>query len=1108
MMTSSQIAQANHHAFSMGFGANAGTGGYESLTGFTPFGHGAGSQFGTSALTGANSMVGTAGMVGMGSYFASLGINKLFGATRLGSALHGVGAATGMTLPMAATFGAMMPAQLALSGMASGAQQVAQTQNTLDNNFGTRLNMGGRFGFGVSRQDALNMTEAIRSLKSVPEMMTSMGELQSVLGKVSSMGILQGVQSASEFKTKFTSMVGALREISKNLGSTLEETLPFLQSSIRQGFLDTDEIRRNVQQSASATSVGIGMNRQRMFGLQEQGANMIRQMGGDSRIGSMGARDVASSISVAQSMGVLSQQDVLRLTGKTGEAGVADLSSRFMSAQAKLFQQRGAGRFVTAALAERDDEGNFTGRLNEEMLRKLRNNQIGGAELMRMGHKNLSGMSDEQALSFQNAMARGMGAEAGALAGMSGGATAMNAILEEMGANNDQAKRRILQSITGMNQAETDAMLRLAKNAANVQSRRNSEMVQAAVRDRSVAFFKENMTVSGAMHHATTAARRTFIDPFSRYGAAASTRISERFDDVMDDFITGSFGQKANMLLNPLEIVGNAGQVLFGQSKYRSSAARRRDSFGALLRGGRKGMGDMGALDITGGLQERGLSGLEVSGVAGTAGLTGALMMVGGSMLNPLIAGGAIASVLSDAYSGYDKDEMRNIFGNARTGDSLSALMNNRVSQREARSASDKLMAALRSKGISAGNLGNASLTEMLDIAESLGGEGSSGLGLISSAAQSDSIEGELASELRDRISSGLLARAIQGEGAIGSVGEANKRMEDIFDPGGFDNFVGGIVGHEAFGGEQSGYFASATAKSIMEGGAEGRSSLIEILKNKRLRGSLSNFSGNRGLLEKLMKREGIKGISLDDLVGLSRDLKTAYSEDGDLTQMGGYTTDYYLDIVAKDLESADKVLQAEDARQTRQSMMQTFTQGFSDKTLGKNIFDAAVTGGGLLQNVDQISGMLEGDVKGRVAKSIKSAMGRNNLTGVKTQSGAVDKLMKALGVSKEQVMAAGIFDSDDALSDAERDKASRILGFSEVVSAELDSGSSREARRAAKMGMDVESIRDKAFKESLEAQATTLRAHTDFVRTVGDVVPSLRRAAENTELVNAGGSQ
>lgn len=58
-------------------------------------------------------------------------------------------------------------------------------------------------------------------------------------------------------------------------------------------------------------------------------------------------------------------------------------------------------------------------------------------------------------------------------------------------------------------------------------------------------------------------------------------------------------------------------------------------------------------------------------------------------------------------------------------------------------------------------------------------------------------------------------------------------------------------------------------------------------------------------------------------------------------------------------------------------------------------------------------------------------------------------------------------------------------------------------SQRANAMGMDLEGIRDKAFKESLEAQATTLRAHTAFVRTVGDVVPKLRKSADNTTIVN-----
>jgi len=1126
MMTSSQIAQANHHAFSMGYGPNAGVGGYESITGFTPFGHGSGSQFGTGALTGANSFVGTASMVGMGSYFAGLGLNKLFPASRLAAGLTGIGAATGMTLPMAATFGAMIPAQLALSGMASGAQQLGQVQNMMDNNFGSRINMGGRFGFGVGRQDALNMTEAIRSLKSVPEMMTSMGELQNVLGKVSQMGILQGVRSATEFKTKFTSMVGALREISKNLGSTLEETLPFLQSSVRQGFLDPQEIQRNVQLGVSGTSVGIGMSRQRMFGLQEQGANLVRQMGGDSRVGSMGARDVATSISVAQNMGVLSQQDITRLTGKVGEEGVADLSQRFMSAQARLFQQKGAGRFITAALAERNEEGIFTGRLDQGMLKKLRSNQLGGDELMKMGMKNLSGMSDEQAISFENAMARGMGAEAGSLAGMSGGATAMNAILERMGADNTQAKRRILQSITGMSQAEADAMLKLADNAANVQRKRNAEMVEAATRDRSVAFFKENMTLSGKMHHMGTSLQSTFVDPFTSYGANVATRMGERYDDVMDQFITGSGATKANMLLNPLEIAKNVGYTLFGnRSTYRSTQDRLKGTLGSMLTGNNSVASGMENLDITKGFQEKGLSntigeGLTNLGLAGGASATGAAAsagMLGGGLIakttgfllgGPITAGvlatGAIASTLNSAYSGYDEDEMRNIFGGVRSINQLNSAMSKRYGSKEAKGRLKVLMEKLKGSGVTAGNLSNTSLSDLLDIAESMGGEGMSGLSAISAAAQGGGMEGELAAEIRDRISSSLIGKAIGGGEQFESVLDAQKRAEDIFDPGGFDKFVGGMLSHEAgtaFGDTKT-YFASGTAKSLFGGSKEQREALLKILGNEKLRSSLSTFSGRRSSIERLAKDNNLGAISTDDLMALSQDLNKAYTESG-FSRGFGSTADDYFDDVFKELTKANNTLSAEDERMARSAMLSTFTQGFADKGLGRQIADLMTSQGGIGKNIGTINELLSGDVKGRVAKQLKEALGANNLVGVKDQKGVISKLKSIY--SEDQIKGLGIFDDDNMLSDRERDLASKILGASNVLDANLTANTSEIARRSNKMGMDVEGIRDQAFKEALEAQSRTLIAHTDFVRTVGETVPALKRASETTAIINAG---
>jgi hypothetical protein len=158
---------------------------------------------------------------------------------------------------------------------------------------------------------------------------------------------------------------------------------------------------------------------------------------------------------------------------------------------------------------------------------------------------------------------------------------------------------------------------------------------------------------------------------------------------------------------------------------------------------------------------------------------------------------------------------------------------------------------------------------------------------------------------------------------------------------------------------------------------------------------------------------------------------------------------------------------------------------------------------GGMGKNIGTINELLSGDVKGRVAKQLKEALGANNLVGVKDQKGAISKLKSIY--SEDQIKGLGIFDDDNMLSDRERDLASKILGASNVLDANLTANTSEIARRSNKMGMDVEGIRDKAFKEALEAQSRTLIAHTDFVRTVGETVPALKRASETTAIINAG---
>jgi hypothetical protein len=251
-----------------------------------------------------------------------------------------------------------------------------------------------------------------------------------------------------------------------------------------------------------------------------------------------------------------------------------------------------------------------------------------------------------------------------------------------------------------------------------------------------------------------------------------------------------------------------------------------------------------------------------------------------------------------------------------RSIDQLNASMSRRYDTKTAKGNLSRLMKSLRSSGVTAGNLTSTSLSDLLDVAEGLGGDDMSGLSVIASAAQGGGMEGELAAEIRDRISSSLIGKAIGGGEQFDSVLDAQKRAEDIFDPGGMDKFMGGILSHEAgtaFG-DISTYFASGTAKSLFGGSKEQREALLKILGNEKLRSSLSTFSGRRSSIERLAKDNNLGAISTDDLMALSQDLNKGYTEYG-FSRGFGSTADEYFDDVFKELTKANNTLSAEGAR-------------------------------------------------------------------------------------------------------------------------------------------------------------------------------------------------
>ena len=342
-------------------------------------------------------------------------------------------------------------------------------------------------------------------------MFTSVGELSNVLKKINDMKLLQGVKSAGEFKKKFTGIVTGLRTMAKDLGTTMEEALPFLQSSTDQGFLNPQEVQENVRILNASSGVGIGVGRGMINQLQTFGADLTRQMGGDSRLGAAGARSLSNQLSVAQSMGIISQQEMTNATGKVGEEANVDLTQQLMTAQTQ-FMRSGTGRFLSAALAKRDQQGNFTGEVDLGLLRKLQRGEITGDRLMELGKEALTGLTSEQALSFENESG-GLSADIGSQMGVTGLAQAVNGILKASGVKGEQSQRNLIKQMLGIRQSTADMLIKTARRGADMIDEELRQLSESTIRSARVSYYKENFTIGAALDKLGTMARSAFISP-------------------------------------------------------------------------------------------------------------------------------------------------------------------------------------------------------------------------------------------------------------------------------------------------------------------------------------------------------------------------------------------------------------------------------------------------------------------------------------------------------------------------------------------------------------------------------------------------------------------
>lgn len=429
------------------------------------------------------------------------------GQNALGSAVRGFGNAFGFGgLGMAASIPVSMVAQATAAQFAKGVEQQHFAQQAMGQVFGER-NMGGPLGFGMSRDSASGFARMFRELSSSAELLTNDQELKGLFSKFNDMELLKLSKNATDAGTRFKKLVETVRDISRDIGKTMEEVAPMYQREIQMGFSDPSEIRRRMAVNRAMRGVGVGVSDETNMGLQMSQASANFGAGGSRKLGAQGAQQNLALVNVALEKGVLNEQDLMNATGQIGERGAADLSQQFIQATRTAMTSGSYGNLMSAYLGEVDDKGRFTGAMDKSKLKSLSSASF--EDITKVANEKLQ----KGAVSFRARMEAGMGANLGAQ--MQGGEVAriFELLFKSMGDDSEDAMQLTMQHMTGMRGETARVLLRFMQQQGKLTDEVQRQIQSNTLRNRLPAEIEHHFTLGSRLNQMY---RRFIADPIFR----------------------------------------------------------------------------------------------------------------------------------------------------------------------------------------------------------------------------------------------------------------------------------------------------------------------------------------------------------------------------------------------------------------------------------------------------------------------------------------------------------------------------------------------------------------------------------------------------------------
>lgn len=299
----------------------------------------------------------------------------------------GVGAAAAVPIGLASQ---------ALESYVGGMTKQAGTSTMLEQNF-QQFNPRARGGKGFTRDDAETIGAAIRSIANLPEMLTSVEELNAMVPKLKQMGVFSGIKDSKEMSRVMKESFVTMREISKLIGTTMEEATKFFEESRSVGMLGRTDQLRNLM-AVNYTAANVGADRGQIVASQQQGAQLSRAMGGRSAAGAMMATSTVNALQGAMEQGGLREGLLLDYTGQEGPQGILSAANRLNQAmsQSLMSEDFAPGTAMLYGAMKRNKDGSVT--LDADIIRRMKNGQVTPQEIIRRGQSK----SNEDKLAFKN----------------------------------------------------------------------------------------------------------------------------------------------------------------------------------------------------------------------------------------------------------------------------------------------------------------------------------------------------------------------------------------------------------------------------------------------------------------------------------------------------------------------------------------------------------------------------------------------------------------------------------------------------------------------------------------------------------------------------------